>query len=163
MKKAKSKNSGQHLFCSEPFQRLSTQAHCVLQACHISHSRPLTPRQAEEGVDVSDLPALMDSDDDEMLINDPVPLSPTPSLWPLRLTPHHHHHHLSASQCPGCLPNSGKWNHAVPTLFLFYIGCVFIISFLLLLYVGVFLGFVCYLVWFHRLLLGSGSAQKFSI
>ena len=32
----------------------------------------------EEGEDVSDLPALMDSDDDEMLTDDPLPLSPTP-------------------------------------------------------------------------------------
>ena len=39
-----------------------------------------TSRQAdtEEGVDVRDLPALMDLDDDEMLIDDPLPLSPTP-------------------------------------------------------------------------------------
>lgn len=46
-------------------------------------------------------------------------------------------------------------------LFLPYIGCVFIISFLLLLYVSGILGFMCYLVWFARLFFGSGNTQKF--
>lgn len=43
--------------------------------------RPATAKQAdtEEGVDVRDLPALMDSDSDGTLVDDPLPLSYTPA------------------------------------------------------------------------------------
>lgn len=51
--------------------------------------------------------------------------------------------------------HSGPWNYTVHTLFLFYIGCVFMMSFLLLLYVRVIFGFLCYLVWFGQLFFGS--------
>ena len=44
--------------------------------------QPWTRRQEdrEENIDVSDLPALMDSDDGDMLIDDALPLSPTSHL-----------------------------------------------------------------------------------
>lgn len=51
----------------------------VTSATADNEPQPLTSRQtATEGVDISDLPGLMDSDNDEMLRNDPLPLFPTP-------------------------------------------------------------------------------------
>ena len=71
---------------------------------------PSKPRLADtdKGVDVGDLPALMDSDNDETLIDDPLALSYSPAsctsyhrnLRRLSLTHHRHHHH---SQPPDVL------------------------------------------------------------
>lgn len=44
-----------------------------------SEPQPSILRQADiEGVDISDLPTLIDLDNDEMLTDDPLPLSLTP-------------------------------------------------------------------------------------
>lgn len=90
----------------------------------------------------------------------PTPQSPVPPMTSSSddsLT--HHGHHLFAFQCAVFLILV-KWNYTADTLFLLYTGCVFIMSFLLLLYVSVILDFICYLVWFGRLFFGSGKAEK---
>ena len=100
---------------------------------------------------------------------DPLPLSPTPqsavppppNLRWLSLTHHRGHHHFPAFQYTHCLLDSAKSEYAVHTLFLLYIGCVLIISLLLLLYVSFILGLVCHLAWFDRLFFECGNSQTF--
>lgn len=58
----------------------STLSYFKLSTSATANDEPSALRQAdiEDGVDVSDLPALMDSDSHEMLIDDSLPLSPVP-------------------------------------------------------------------------------------
>lgn len=89
-------------------------------------------RQAdiEERVDVSHLPALMDSDNDDTLADGPclsflypsLRFFPQSTLRQLSLT--QGHHHRSASRCVPCRPDSGEWNYTAYTVFLLYTGCV---------------------------------------
>lgn len=48
----------------------------VFHAFYISPGRRQTSTSNQ--IDIEDLPALIDSDDDEMLIDKPLPFSPTP-------------------------------------------------------------------------------------
>lgn len=130
--------------------RLSSQAHCHISS--LPHQPQQTSRQADtEGVDVSDLSALMDLDGDEILIGDCLPLPPTCPLPPTSPASHASAWHTIITTS---LPSSVLTVFLVPisettlyhTLFLLYPAYAFIISLLLLPYVRVILGFIYYLV-----------------
>lgn len=136
----------------EKHPELGTEASCAVSR---HPQRPHQPRQTEpqalHQAHVSDLPAWIDSDNDELLKGDVFlsflhPVSCTsrhPSLRGASLTLCHQRH--SASQGAGHPPNAGRWNHAAYVISTLYRLCLFI-SFLLLLYGSVILHFMCYFV-----------------
>ena len=156
----------------EKHVRLSNQAYCPIQACHVSHSTQWTStfdiKADSHRRCRHNWPAWSDGFrqwwDVEKWPSSPLSYtlvsytSHHPNLQWFSLT--HHHHHLLAFQCACCLPDSGEGNYTINTLFLIYTGYVFITSFLLLLYVSVILGFNCYLAWFGKLFFGSENTQK---
>ena len=146
---------------------LGTEASCAVSR---HPQRPHQPWQTEpqalHQACVSDLPAWIDSDNDELLKGDLFlsflhPVSCTsrhPSLWGASLTLCHQRR--SASQGAGHPPNEGGWNHAAYVISTLYRLCLFI-SFPFLLYGSVILHFMCYFVWIGRLSGGSGNTQTF--
>lgn len=130
--------------CKESCARKTHGARHGSILCRVKPSTPATPVMTEpralHQAHVSDLPALVDSDNDELLKGDLFlsflhPVSCTschPSLRGVSLTPCHQRR--SASQGAGYPPNAGGWNHAAYMLFLLCTGCVFFISFPLLPY-----------------------------